>query len=209
MFIKSSSLLPAVLTATVLVSPAAVASVVDNFSILPSSITQGGSITENLTLQVFNDPNNYNAYFTGGTVTFTSGDGSTQTQTIASGYSTETFSQAFSYLNPGHFTPGFSYTATYSEYYVAYSEYYQNSGYWQDYSCGFLCTGSYWVDTSHWVTYSYYQNQYPNAAGSGNANLDVTSPVPEPSTWAMMILGFMGVGVMAYRKKSRSTFRIA
>jgi len=61
MFIKSSSLLPAVLTATVLVSPAAVASVVDNFSILPSSITQGGSITENLTLQVFNDPNNYNA----------------------------------------------------------------------------------------------------------------------------------------------------
>lgn len=27
------------------------------------------------------------------------------------------------------------------------------------------------------------------------------SAVPEPSTWAMMILGFLGVGVMAYRKK--------
>lgn len=26
--------------------------------------------------------------------------------------------------------------------------------------------------------------------------------VPEPSTWAMMILGFVGVGYMAYRKKA-------
>jgi len=35
------------------------------------------------------------------------------------------------------------------------------------------------------------------------------SAVPEPSTWAMMILGFMGVGFMAYRRKGRSTFRFA
>ncbi|MBA2399451.1 MAG: PEPxxWA-CTERM sorting domain-containing protein, partial [Bradyrhizobium sp.] len=27
--------------------------------------------------------------------------------------------------------------------------------------------------------------------------------VPEPSTWAMMILGFAGVGFMAYRRKTR------
>jgi hypothetical protein len=27
------------------------------------------------------------------------------------------------------------------------------------------------------------------------------SAVPEPSTWAMMILGFAGVGFMAYRRK--------
>jgi PEP-CTERM motif len=33
--------------------------------------------------------------------------------------------------------------------------------------------------------------------------------VPEPSTWAMMILGFMGVGFMAHRRKGRSTFRLA
>jgi hypothetical protein len=31
----------------------------------------------------------------------------------------------------------------------------------------------------------------------------VTSGVPEPSTWAMMILGFCGVGFMAYRRKSK------
>jgi hypothetical protein len=31
----------------------------------------------------------------------------------------------------------------------------------------------------------------------------ITAAVPEPSTWAMMILGFAGVGFMAYRRKSK------
>jgi hypothetical protein len=49
---------------------------------------------------------------------------------------------------------------------------------------------------------------YQNLAGAGfvpigpNAfNLTFTAAVPEPSTWAMMILGFAGVGFMAYRRK--------
>jgi hypothetical protein len=33
--------------------------------------------------------------------------------------------------------------------------------------------------------------------------------VPEPSTWAMMILGFAGVGFMAYRRKSKATLMAA
>jgi hypothetical protein len=37
--------------------------------------------------------------------------------------------------------------------------------------------------------------------------IDVTTggvgAVPEPSTWAMMILGFAGIGFMAYRRKSK------
>ena len=32
----------------------------------------------------------------------------------------------------------------------------------------------------------------------------VASAVPEPSTWAMMILGFFGVGFMAYRRRNQS-----
>jgi hypothetical protein len=32
---------------------------------------------------------------------------------------------------------------------------------------------------------------------------DVTAAVPEPSTWAMMILGFAGVGFMAYRRSRK------
>jgi hypothetical protein len=34
--------------------------------------------------------------------------------------------------------------------------------------------------------------------GVGNTAL---SAVPEPSTWAMMILGFAGIGFMAYRRR--------
>lgn len=35
-----------------------------------------------------------------------------------------------------------------------------------------------------------------------DGNPSLTTGVPEPSTWAMMILGFCGVGFMAYRRKS-------
>jgi hypothetical protein len=35
------------------------------------------------------------------------------------------------------------------------------------------------------------------------------SPVPEPSTWAMMILGFAGVGFMAYRRKTKPSLMAA
>ena len=35
---------------------------------------------------------------------------------------------------------------------------------------------------------------------------NVTDAVPEPSTWTMMILGFAGVGFMAYRRKSKPAF---
>jgi Protein of unknown function (DUF642)/PEP-CTERM motif len=54
---------------------------------------------------------------------------------------------------------------------------------------------------------------FTNTVGGNNGGvlLDSASiaPVPEPSTWAMMILGFMGVGFMAYRRKNRFAFRFA
>ena len=37
----------------------------------------------------------------------------------------------------------------------------------------------------------------------------VVAAVPEPATWAMMILGFLGVGFAAYRRKGRPAFRLA
>jgi hypothetical protein len=45
------------------------------------------------------------------------------------------------------------------------------------------------------------------ADNSGSLTVNVSS-VPEPATWAMMILGFFGVGFMAYRRKTRLAFRI-
>jgi hypothetical protein len=44
---------------------------------------------------------------------------------------------------------------------------------------------------------------YPTA-GYWTASFPAVTPaVPEPSTWAMMILGFAGIGFMAYRRKSK------
>ena len=33
---------------------------------------------------------------------------------------------------------------------------------------------------------------------------DMTSGVPEPTTWAMMVLGFAGVGLLGYRRTRRN-----
>jgi hypothetical protein len=38
---------------------------------------------------------------------------------------------------------------------------------------------------------------------------DVVTGVPEASTWAMMILGFAGVGFLAYRRKNQGHIRLA
>jgi len=71
-----------------------------------------------------------------------------------------------------------------------------------------------------------YQNFTANVTGTGSDLLVFTSAqdpaftylddvslnvsaVPEPSTWAMMILGFAGIGFMAYRRKSRPALMAA
>jgi hypothetical protein len=41
-----------------------------------------------------------------------------------------------------------------------------------------------------------------NAVGDAQRTVETVAPaVPEPSTWAMMILGFAGVGYVAYRRR--------
>jgi hypothetical protein len=50
-----------------------------------------------------------------------------------------------------------------------------------------------------------------NTGVVGADNLIHSNPVgsiPEPSTWAMMILGFFGVGFMAYRRKGQMSLRL-
>lgn len=43
---------------------------------------------------------------------------------------------------------------------------------------------------------------------SGPVQRTVLSAVPELSTWAMMILGFAGIGFMAYRRRAHSAFAV-
>jgi hypothetical protein len=48
------------------------------------------------------------------------------------------------------------------------------------------------------------------SSATGNTGpVDVhVAAIPEPSTWAMLILGFFGVGFMAYRRKGQATLRL-
>ena len=41
-----------------------------------------------------------------------------------------------------------------------------------------------------------------DATGGPDSFNAIAAAIPEPSTWAMMILGFLGLGLMAYRKRN-------
>jgi hypothetical protein len=49
----------------------------------------------------------------------------------------------------------------------------------------------------------------PFQSMTGNQLIASVASVPELSTWAMMLLGFAGIGLMAYRRKSKSVFMAA
>jgi hypothetical protein len=52
-------------------------------------------------------------------------------------------------------------------------------------------------------------NQFGSFTSQLNVYADFTAAVPEPSTWAMMIIGFAGVGFLAYRRRNQGSFRLA
>jgi PEP-CTERM motif-containing protein len=45
---------------------------------------------------------------------------------------------------------------------------------------------------------------YRNSIYLTHGEINVAPAVPEPSTWAMMILGFVSVGYMAYRRRNKT-----
>jgi hypothetical protein len=55
----------------------------------------------------------------------------------------------------------------------------------------------------------FFASDLANAAGLTGSVGALASAVPEPSTWAMMVLGFAGVGFMAYRRKSKPVLMTA
>ena len=67
------------------------------------------------------------------------------------------------------------------------------------------------IDTAgdYTATFKYTTNGFPAKDVVIDQAFVVAGAVPEPSTWAMMILGFLGVGFMAYRRKTQSALRIA
>ena len=51
------------------------------------------------------------------------------------------------------------------------------------------------------LTFYYWDSNYSDNTQYVTATI---SAVPEPSTWAMMILGFAGVGFLAYRRRNQA-----
>lgn len=70
------------------------------------------------------------------------------------------------------------------------------------------------TDCNRYFTFTGIGDQITGFSMSSSTNsFEITniSAVPEPATWAMMILGFLGVGLLSYRRSSRSsnlTFRV-
>jgi hypothetical protein len=54
-----------------------------------------------------------------------------------------------------------------------------------------------------------FDNDMNVVFSASSASGSVIASVPEPSTWAMMILGFCGVGFMAYRRKAKPALMAA
>lgn len=58
--------------------------------------------------------------------------------------------------------------------------------------------------TGNGLQFQYFLNGDPQVLQIGTVLVTQVAPaVPEPSTWAMMILGFAGVGFMAYRRRKQ------
>jgi choice-of-anchor C domain-containing protein len=53
------------------------------------------------------------------------------------------------------------------------------------------------------------QDSQDSPFGPVIGGVSISSAVPEPSTWAMMILGFAGIGFLAYRRKNKPALRLA
>jgi PEP-CTERM motif len=64
--------------------------------------------------------------------------------------------------------------------------------------------------TANWslITANFSRVDEVIISGSGSAflhdNTQIDPAVPEPSTWAMMLLGFAGLGFLAYRRQEKT-----
>ena len=69
--------------------------------------------------------------------------------------------------------------------------------------------GAYTINTSTGVATPFGAAPGDESPVWGIVPTSFVTPVPEPSTWAMLLLGFAGVGFMAYRRKSKPALMAA
>src|SRR5882757_1186612 len=112
----------AILLVALFVAAPAKASVVGSFSVTPG-ITTNDPASLSLSLALNADSGYFNPQFTGGTVNFNNGDGTTNAFVIAAtgaNPSPELFSYNHVYSSAGNYSPSYSFSASYSEQYQSY-----------------------------------------------------------------------------------------
>lgn len=156
--------------------------VVDSFTVSPTTVSPGSSPTYDLKLTFSYDsgaPGKTEKY-TGG-VTFFDSFGNSTTMTLPS---------AGLLLTSGSVVQDFFFDgSTFSLPPGTYTP-----------SYNYLFTATFLTSPGH--------QPAPNTF-TGGADGPVVTAVPEPATWAMMVLGFLGVGFVSYRRRAGSSLRLA
>lgn len=177
------SIIAAVAGLFILVNGAAQASVVvGSFSVSPTTVPAGGSPTFDVILKFTFDPVvHYTTETFSGSVTFNDGNGDAP---IVLTYSTGALTSGSGTLSHLFTTSGFSYDPGI-----------------------YIGSFSYSFTPSYAATPGHRGFSLAPIAG-GPTDFAAVTAVPEPATWAMMLLGFAGVGFLAYRRKSKPAFRL-
>jgi len=74
---------------------------------------------------------------------------------------------------------------------------------WTLYTAHFVADAS----PSYTISLDFHPDGIP-AADFVVDNVSLTAAVPEPATWAMMVLGFAGIGLLGYRRSQKAQFRL-
>jgi hypothetical protein len=162
--------------------PSASAGVTVLATLTPDSIPIGGIVDFDLKFTVTADGIDFGAAFKGGNITLFSGDGQKTTFQIAPpGGTTREFTWEFTYSTAGNYIPSYDGNVTYSESFN-------------------LCHN----DNCH----AHPDDREVKLTGFFNdpavGDVVTVAAVPELSTWAMMLLGFAGIGFVAYRRSQKS-----
>jgi hypothetical protein len=65
-------------------------------------------------------------------------------------------------------------------------------------------------DSNAYITFSniFFDQVVLSSSGNSFEFTNVAAAAPEPATWAMMVVGFFGIGFLAYRRKRSRPFRV-
>ncbi|HLL26527.1 MAG TPA: hypothetical protein VKT73_02615 [Xanthobacteraceae bacterium] len=145
----------------------------------PDTISVGGIVNLDFQLTLTADPGDFGATLKGGHVTLLSGDGQSLNFSIAPpGGTTREFKWDVTYLLAGNYTPSYSGEVTYTE--------------------SSTCSKKNCPPVN--VNLPLSGNFADPLVGGNIATVNVSAAAPELSTWMMMLIGFAGVGFVAYRR---------